>query len=457
MPVQDKMQKIISLCKRRGFVYPGSEIYGGLANTYDFGPLGVELLRNIIDSWWKFFVLERDNIFGMDSAILMSPKVWEASGHTQRFNDALIDCKNCKMRTRADHLIEDNILDLKVEGKTLNELDSLISEKKLKCQTCGKSDWTKARKFNLLFETHIGILEDSQSLSYLRGEIAQGMFVNFRNVIESMRPRLPFGIAQAGKAFRNEITKGNFIFRTLEFNLAEFEYFINPASDKWEEHFEFWKKEMVKWISSLGVSEKNLSWRTHTDEERSHYSTRTEDLDYPYPFGTKEMFGLAYRTDFDLKNHMEKSGADLRYTDFDSGEKFIPHVVEPTFGLNRVFLALLCEAYSEEGNRVVLKLNPKVAPYKLAVFPLVANKNEVVSKAKEVFNLLKKDFKTVFDDRGNIGKRYYSQDEIGTPWCITIDYQTLEDGTVTVRERDTAKQKRVIIEDIASYIKDKLH
>lgn len=446
---QDVMQKLVSLSKRRGFVYPGSEIYGGLANTYDYGPLGVELLRNIVNEWWKSFVTSRSDMYGMDSSILMSPKVWEASGHTQRFNDALIDCKNCKLRTRADHLIENTVEDIKVEGRSMDELEQIIIEHKINCPSCGELNWTKPRKFNLLFETNIGIVEESQSLAYLRGEIAQGMFVNFKNVVESMRPRLPFGIAQFGSAFRNEITKGNFIFRTLEFKLAEFEYFIDSEKQNWKESFEYWEKEMQAWIESLGVKSENLHWRTHTDEERSHYSTLTKDLEYDFPFGRKEMFGLAYRTDFDLRNHTEKSGADLRFVDPDDNKrKFIPHVIEPTFGVNRIFLAVLCDAYAEEGDRVILKLHPKLAPYKAAVFPLVANKEDVVQKAREVYKLLSPHMNVAFDARGNIGKRYYSQDEIGTPYCITIDYQTLEDGTVTVRDRDTAVQRREHIKQL---------
>ncbi|MFH1295069.1 MAG: glycine--tRNA ligase, partial [bacterium] len=381
MPKEEaKQQKIISLCKRRGFVFPGSEIYGGLANTYDFGPLGVEMLRNIIASWWRCFVTGRENIFGLDTSILMSPKVWEASGHTQSFTNDLIDCRVCKYRTRADHLIEDYYESVnkkeQVEGLPLAELDRIIAEFRLKCPNCGHSDWTPARKFNQLFETNIGIITDTSSLAYLRGEIAQGMFVNFKNVLDTMRPKMPFGIAQAGKAFRNEITLGNFIFRTLEFNLAEFEYFFDPKT-AWEDHFDFWKGEMEKWLTGLGVDQSHLSWRIHTDAERAHYSTHTEDLDYDFAFGTKELFGLAYRTDYDLRNHMEKSGVDLRYTDPQTQEKYIPHVVEPTFGLNRVFLCLLTEAYTEDEGRIYLRLAKEVAPYQVAVFPLVANKPEL--------------------------------------------------------------------------------
>ncbi len=455
--VPDMMQKLVSLSKRRGFVYPGSEIYGGLANTYDYGPLGIELLRNITNEWWDFFITKRPEMFGMDSSILMSPKVWEASGHTQRFNDALIDCKNCKLRTRADHLIENALPNEHVEGRTMDQLEEIITSNKIKCPSCGEVNWTKPRKFNLLFETHIGIVEEAMSLAYLRGEIAQGMFVNFKNVVESMRPRLPFGIGQFGSAFRNEITKGNFIFRTLEFKLAEFEYFFDSEKQDWKEVFEYWEGEMQKWIELMGVKHENLSWRTHTDEERSHYSTLTKDLEYKFPFGTKELFGLAYRTDFDLRNHIEKSGADLRFVDpEDNKRKIVPHVVEPTFGVNRIFLVILADAYCEEGERVILKLNPKLAPYKAAVFPLVANKEEIVGKAREVFKTLSAEMSAAFDARGNIGKRYYSQDEIGTPYCVTVDYQTIEDGTVTLRERDSAQQERVKVEDLKAKLKENL-
>jgi glycyl-tRNA synthetase len=454
---ESKQQKIISLCKRRGFVFSGSEIYGGLANTYDFGPLGVEMLRNIVDSWWKFFVTGRENIYGLDTSILMSPKVWEASGHTQRFADDMIDCRECKYRTRADHVIED-FYELigksdKVEGRSLEELDQILVNNRIKCPKCGKSNWTKARKFNQLFETSVGIITESSSLAYLRGEIAQGMFVNFRNVVDTMRPKMPFGIAQAGKAFRNEITLGNFFFRTLEFNLAEFEFFFDPKSS-WEEYFKFWKLQMETWIYSLGVDKSHLRWRTHTDAERAHYSTHTEDLDFEFAFGFKELFGLAYRTDFDLRNHMEKSGVDLRYNDPQTNDKFIPHVVEPTFGINRVLLCLLTEAYTEDTDgRVYLRLNKAVAPFRAAVFPLVSNKPDLVNKAREIYvDLLNKGVRVAWDDRGNIGKRYLSQDEIGTPGCITVDYQSLEDGTVTLRDRDTKTQVRVKIDEISQTI-----
>jgi glycyl-tRNA synthetase len=458
--MEDLLEKIVSLCKRRGFVFPGSEIYGGLANTYDFGPLGVLMLRNIIDKWWTHFVTQRNNMYGLDTSILMSPKVWEASGHTKSFTDVLIDCKKCKTRTRADLLIENhfeaNNKKINVEGKPISELTELIQKNKIKCPNCGSFDWTDPRKFNLLFETNIGIVTDSQSLAYLRGEIAQGMFVNFKNVLDTMRPKLPFGIAQAGKAFRNEITLGNFIFRTLEFNLAEFEFFFDPKKDKWEDWFEYWKKEMESFATSIGLPLEKLKWREHSDAERAHYSTKTQDLDFEFATGFKEMFGLAYRTDFDLKNHMEKSEVDLRYTDPITNEKIIPHVVEPTFGINRIFLALLTQAYDEEKERTVLRLQNDLAPYTVAVFPLLKNKPELVKMARNIFDSLKLDFRTVFDDRGNIGKRYYAQDEIGTPWCVTIDFESLDKDTVTIRDRDSMKQERIPVNKLNSYFQQKL-
>jgi len=413
------------------------------------------MLRNIINDWWSFFITKRKDIYALDTSVLMAPQVWEASGHTKSFTDALIDCKECKNRTRADHLIEKylegNNLLKDVEGEGMDVLEELINKHKIPCPVCSKFNWTKPRRFNLLFETHMGILEDNKSLAYLRGEIAQGMFINFKNVLETMRPKLPFGIAQSGKAFRNEITLGNFIFRTVEFNLAEFEYFFNPNKDSWEEVFNYWKDLMLEWITSLGIPGDMLKWRIHTDKERAHYSARTEDLDYSFGFGFKELFGLAYRTDYDLKNHMEKSGIDLRYTDPETGDKVIPHVIEPTFGISRVFLALLNNGYYEEKERLVLKLDKRISPYKAAVFPLVKNKEDIVSKAQEVFNeLISKGISVDWDDRGNIGKRYFSQDEIGTPFCITVDYQTLEDSTVTIRDRDTMKQERILISDISN-------
>jgi len=452
---------ITALSKRRGFVYPGSSIYGGLANTWDYGPVGIEFLRNIKNLWWEYFVTRRENIFGLDSAMLMSPKVWEASGHTQSFTDMLVECKSCHIRTRADHLIEEcersKGKEVQAEGLSAEELNQLIQDSEVKCPECGAFDWTSPRQFNLLFETKIGIVPENQAQAFLRGEIAQGMFVNFKNVLDSTRAILPFGLAQSGKAFRNEITKGNFIFRTLQFNLAELEYFFDPEKDNWEKVFKYWQDEIFRWTTKeLGVSEKNLRWRAHTDKERSHYSKRTEDLDYKYPFGFKETYAVAYRTDFDLKNHMEKSGEDLYYKDPKTGKKIISHVVEPTFGMDRTFLMLLLEGYTQEKDRLVLKLSPKLAPYKVAVFPLLSNKPQLVKKARNIYNSLKGKLAVIWDDRGNIGKRYYAQDEIGTPWCVTVDFDSLKDDTVTVRDRDSAEQKRVGIGKLAGYFKERL-
>lgn len=450
----DLMDKVVSLAKRRGFVFPGSEIYGGLANSYDYGPLGAQLLKNLKDWWWERFVTTRPEIYGLETSILMNPKVWEASGHTKTFTDALIECRKCHQRTRADHLVSDNLNNVEVEGKPFDQLDGLIEKNRLKCPSCGAFEWTKSKKFNLLFETKVGIVPESQSLAYLRGETAQGMFVDFKQVLETMRPDLPFGLAQSGKAFRNEITKGKFTFRTLEFDLAEFEYFVREA--EWEKWFEYWKKEIWRFAIDIGVNKKKLRWRRQTKEELSHYSTRTEDLEYEFPFGFKEWLAVAYRTDFDLKNHMDKSGTDLRYTDQNTGEKFIPHVIEPTFGLSRSVVTVLVDAYSEIGDRTVLKLHPRLAPVTAAVFPLVRNKPEITAKAKQVFDILKAQFRAAWDDRGNIGKRYYAQDEIGTPWCVTVDYDTLDNDTVTVRDRDTARQERVAIGKLVEYIEKKL-
>lgn len=462
-----KLSDLVSLAKRRGFVYPGSEIYGGLANTYDYGPMGVELIRNIKNAWWDFFVTYRPDIVGLDSCILMSPKVWDASGHTASFTDALIDCKECQTRTRADHLIEDHFESKgeqqKVEGLTEKELDDIIAKEKIPCPKCKQHNWTPVRSFNLLFQTHVGIVPENQSLAYLRGEIAQGMFVNFKNVLDSTRLKLPFGLAQSGPAFRNEITLGNFIFRTLQFNLAEFEYFFDSENQKWEDQFDYWQNQVYTFATkTLGLSEANIRWRSHTKDELSHYSLRTEDLEFSFPFGGfKEMFAVAYRTDFDLKNHMEKSGTDMRYTDpADNKRKFIPHVIEPTFGMDRAFLAVLSNSYHVDDTggkaRTVLKLPPKLAPYKAAIFPLLANKPELTTKAEQLRDQLMQSFAITYDARGNIGKRYFAQDEIGTPYCITVDFDTIQDDTVTVRDRDTAVQERIPISKLKSYLFEKI-
>jgi glycyl-tRNA synthetase len=450
----DLMKKVVALAKRRGFIFPGSEIYGGLANTYDYGPLGVELLRNLRNYWWQYFVTRRENIYGLETSILMNPKVWQASGHTESFTDALVECRQCHQRTRADHLIENHLKDANVEGKSTEELHEIILKEEIKCPLCGQFDWTPPKEFNLLFETHIGIVPENQSLVYLRGETAQGMFVDFKQVLDSLSPKLPFGLAQSGKAFRNEITLGQQVFRTLEFDLAEFEYYIKK--EDWEKEFAYWKEEVEKFALSLGVDKKKLRWRPHTKYELSHYSKRTEDLEYQFPFGFKEWFACAYRTDFDLKNHMEKSGADLRYTDPNTGEKFIPHVIEPTFGLSRTILVLLVDAFTQEKERIVLKLDPKMAPYQIAVFPLLANKPKLIKKARHIFATLSQIYPTAWDDHGNIGKRYRRQDEIGTPWCITVDFDSLADDDVTVRDRDTMKQERIKISQLSKYFQEKL-
>jgi glycyl-tRNA synthetase len=454
---EDLMSKITSLAKRRGFIFPGSEIYGGFANTWDYGPLGAELKNVVKQLWWKRFVQDRPDVFGLDAAILMNPKVWEASGHVAGFNDALVDCKKCRQRIRADHLIEDK-LDIKVEGQSLAELDTIIKDNELACPNCGNRELTAPRKFNLLFKTQVGALEDEKDEVYLRGETAQAMFVNFRQVVDTMRPKLPFGIAQIGKAFRNEITPGNFIFRTLEFELMEMEFFIRRA--EWQKWFEYWQREMEEWLKFIGLKSTNIRWREHSPEELSHYSDKTADIEYKFPAGFKELYGLAYRTDFDLQQHQKNSRKDLQYFDTKTNEKFVPHVIEPTFGVDRTVLALLLDAYTEEevkGNqRVVLKFDKKIAPVKVAIFPLARNKQELVDLARKVFDLVKNDWAAMYDDTGSIGKLYRRQDEIGTPFCVTVDFDSLEDGAVTVRERDTMSQERVKIDKLFNYFKTNL-
>lgn len=421
----DLMEKVVSLAKRRGFVFPGSEIYGGLSNSWDFGPVGAQLKKNIKDLWWKTFVENRDDVVGLDAAIIMNPKVWEASGHVEGFSDPLVECKSCHNRFRADQI-----------------------DIKKACPDCGKKDWSDVKNFNMLVKTYLGSVEDSKTVAYLRGETAQAMFVDFKNVLSTNPKRLPFGIAQMGKAFRNEITTGNFLFRLRELEQMEIEYFINEKD--WRELFELWRKEMWKWFDLVGIDAQKVHEHEIPDGERAHYSKRTIDFEFDYPFGTKELYGLAYRTDYDLSRHQQYSGRDLTY------EGVLPHVIEPTWGVDRTFLAILLSAYYEDDKRVVLKLAPRIAPYKVAIFPLVANKEDIVAKARELYLKLKLRLNTVWDDRGNIGKRYYAQDEIGTPWCVTVDYQTLEDNTVTVRDRDTAQQERVAISSLDSYFLEKL-
>ncbi|KKP68560.1 MAG: Glycine-tRNA ligase [Candidatus Roizmanbacteria bacterium GW2011_GWA2_35_19] len=437
------MEPIIALCKRRGFLYPSSEIYGGLANTWDFGHYGTLLKNNLRDMWWKKFVLQRSDMVGVDASTILPPRVWEASGHLTGFNDALIDCKNCHFRTRADHLIEDKI-DQKVEGLTAQELTNIIKKNKLGCPKCGSKELTDVRKFNLLFETKIGIIDSDKSKAYLRGELAQGIFMNYKNALDTLRVKIPFGIAQQGKVFRNEITMGQGAFRTLEFDLMEFEYFINPKN--WEKIFAYWQKEMWQYALDIGLTTERIRWREHAEFERSFYSKKTVDVEYRFPFGFKELWGIAYRTDHDLKNHSLKSGVSLSYKDIKTGEEYIPHVIEPTFGLSRLTMAIIVDSYQEEvvngKTRVFLKLNSKIAPIKVAVFPLQKDDNLNIY-ARKIYEEVKLRFTCEFDDAGNIGKMYRRQDEIGTPYCVTIDYETLKDDAVTVRVRDSMKQERV--------------
>lgn len=456
------MEKIVSLTKRRGFIYPGSEIYGGLANTWDYGPLGVELKNNLKKHWWEYFVHRRSDIYGLDASILMNPKVWVASGHVGKFADPMVDCRNCKERFAADKLVDTEYKVQKGEeivstGFSDEKLQTYIEELKIKCPNCGAFDWTPIRHFNLMFKTHQGVIEDETAVVYLRPETAQGIFVNFRNVLDSTRLRLPFGIAQIGKAFRNEITPGNFTYRTREFEQMEIEYFLRKEAVKGK--YAEWKDEMQRWITDLGVKKEDLRWRKHTENELSHYSSLTFDLEYKFPFGWGELFGFAYRTDFDLKNHMKHSGKDLRYTDPETKEKFIPHVIEPSFGVERPLLAILLDAYHEEEvrgeRRVVLKLKSVLSPIKVAIFPLVRTDAQLVKIARKIFADLSQKFVCQYDDLGSIGRRYRRHDEIGTPFAITVDSDTIKDNTVTVRDRDTMGQERVKVNELEEYLKHK--
>lgn len=454
------LDKIAAFAKTRGFLYPSSEIYGGLANTYDYGPYGAALKENIRQLWWKKFITSRGDIYGIDSSIMINPKVWEASGHVANFGDVMVEDKENRKRYRADHIIEDFFStkgeEIKVDGKTADELQEIIEQNGIKSPD--GNDLTRARKFNLLFKTEVGIIEGEGSQTYLRGEIAQGLFINFKNILESMHPKLPFGIGQAGKAFRNEITKGQLTHRTLEFDLMEFEYFFDPEVNNWEELFEYWQKEMESFVDELGIKKENIRWRKHEEFELSHYSKRTEDIEYNYPWGFKEMFGLAYRTDFDLKNHEQNSGKDLKYI-YPDGKKLTPHVIEPTFGLSRLVTIMLMDSYDEEvvneETRIVLRLTKSLAPIKVAILPLM-KKNGLAEKAKEIYDNLKNSFACEYDESGSIGKRYRRQDEIGTPYCVTVDFDTLEKGTVTIRDRDTMKQDVIKVEELENYLKNNL-
>ena len=454
------MDKIVALCKNRGFIFAGSEIYGGLANTWDYGPLGVEFKNNVKKAWWRKFVQESPYNVGMDAAILMNPETWVASGHVVNFNDPLMDCKSCKARFRADKLIEDYAkahgLDVHPDGWSHEEMADYIKEQGITCPECGKTDFTGIRKFNMMFKTFQGVNEDTASQIYLRPETAQGIFVNFRNVQRTTRKKIPFGIAQIGKSFRNEITPGNFTFRTREFEQMELEFFCAPGTEM--EWYAYWKDFCKNWLLSLGMAEAHMRMREHDPAELSHYSNGTTDIEFLFPFGWGELWGIASRTDFDLKAHANHSGASMDYLDPFTNERYIPYCVEPSLGADRVALAFLCDAYDEEtlensDVRNVLRLHPALAPFKAAVLPL--QKNKLGEKAKEVHSMLARHFMVDYDDAGQIGKRYRREDEIGTPLCITIDFDTLEDETVTVRDRDTMEQIRLPICQLESYILEK--
>lgn len=454
------MDKIVGLCKSRGYVYPGSEIYGGLANTWDYGPLGVELKNNIKKAWMKKFVQESKYNVGLDAAILMNPEVWVASGHVGNFSDPLIDCKECKTRHRADKLIEEwaheQGKDMIADGMSDEQLINFIKENHIPCPNCGKENFTDIRKFNLMFKTFQGVTEDSKSEIYLRPETAQGIFVNFKNVMRTTRRKLPMGIAQIGKAFRNEITPGNFTFRTREFEQMELEFFCKPGTDL--EWHKYWKEFCENWLLSLGMKKENIRLRDHSPEELSHYSNGTTDIEFTFPFGWGELWGIADRTNYDLKQHMEHSKEDMTYLDPETNEKYIPYCIEPSLGCDRVALAFLCNAYDEEeiaeGDvRTVLHLHPALAPYKVAVLPLSKKLSE---KAEEIYSSLSKKFMCDYDEAGSIGKRYRREDEIGTPYCVTIDFDTLDDNCVTIRDRDTMEQIRVKIDELEAWIQEKV-
>jgi len=451
------MEKLVSFAKTQGFVYQGSEIYGGLANTWDFGPLGVELKNNIKKAWWKKFVQESKYNVGLDCAILMNPETWIASGHVGGFSDPLMDCKACNTRHRADQLIEEATKGaVNPAGWSNKEMEEYIKQNGIACPNCGKSDFTEIRKFDLMFKTHIGVIENDKSVVYLRPETAQGIFVNFKNVLRTTRKKLPFGIAQIGKSFRNEITPGNFIFRTREFEQMELEFFCKPGDDLgW---YDYWKKFCFDFVISLGVNPEKLRLREHSPEELSHYSKGTSDIEYLFPFGWGELWGIANRTDFDLTRHSEHSGERLDYLDPETNERYIPYCIEPSVGVERLFLTVLCDSYEEEvlengETRQVLHLHPFLAPIKVAVLPLV---KKLEDKALEIYDELRKEFMADYDVSGNIGRRYRRQDAIGTPFCVTIDFDTLEDGTVTVRDRDTMAQERVKVSELKEYLAERI-
>ena len=457
------MDKIVALCKNRGFVYAGSEIYGGLSNSWDYGPLGVEFKNNVKKAWWKKFVTECPYNVGLDSAIIMNPQTWVASGHLGGFSDPLMDCKSCKSRHRADKLIEDyafqNNLDINPAGWTDEEMSAYIAEKGIACPDCGATDFTDIRKFNLMFKTFIGVTEGSSNTVYLRPETAQGIFVNFKNVARTTRKKMPFGVGQIGKSFRNEITPGNFVFRTREFEQMELEFFCKPGTDL--DWFNYWRNFCAEWLYNLGMTKENLRLRDHSPEELCFYSKGTTDIEFLFPFGWGELWGIADRTDYDLTQHQNVSGESMDYFDAETNEKYIPYVVEPSLGADRVALAFLCDAYDEEivdpaknDTRVVLHLHPALAPFKCAVLPLSKKLSDKATE--EVFATLSKKFNVDFDDAGSIGKRYRREDEIGTPFCITYDFESVEDHCVTVRDRDTMEQIRMPISELEAYIAEKI-
>ena len=461
MAVEKSMEKVVALCKGRGYIFPGSEIYGGLANTWDYGPLGVEFKNNVKKAWWKKFVQESPYNVGVDCAILMNPEVWVASGHIGGFSDPLMDCKECKSRFRADKLVEDfmkseGVESPQVDGWSNEELMSYIKEKNIGCPECKSKNFTDIRKFNLMFKTFQGVTEDSKATVYLRPETAQGIFVNFKNVLRTSRKKLPFGIAQIGKSFRNEITPGNFTFRTREFEQMELEFFCKPGEEL--EWFRYWKEYCYNFLLRLGLKAESLKLRDHEQKELSHYSNATTDIEFKFPFGWGELWGIASRTDFDLKQHMKQSGQDLVYLDPTTNEKLVPFCIEPSLGADRVALAFLADAYDEEvigeGDvRTVLRLHPALAPYKAAILPLSKKLSE---GALKLYEMLSKKFSIDYDEAGSIGKRYRREDEIGTPFCITYDFQSDEDNTVTIRDRDTMEQIRLPIDEVVAYIENKL-
>ena len=454
------METIVNLCKSRGYIYPGSEIYGGLANTWDYGPLGVELKNNVKKLWRKKFIQEKKDIVGLDAAILMNPETWVASGHVSGFSDPLIDCKECKTRHRADKLIEEwaheNKQDLIADGWTDEQMVKFIQDNKIPCPNCGKTNFTSIRKFNLMFKTFQGVTEDSTATVYLRPETAQGIFVDFKNVLRTTRKKIPMGIAQIGKAFRNEITPGNFTFRTREFEQMELEFFCKPGTDL--DWFKYWKEFCENWLLSLGMKKENIRLRDHSKEELVFYSKATTDIEFNFPFGWGELWGIADRTDYDLTQHMNHSKQDLSYLDPETNERYVPYVIEPSLGADRVTLAFLCNAYDVEDlgegdSRVVLHLHPALAPYKVAILPL---SKKLGDKANEIFDKLSKSFSCDYDEAGSIGKRYRREDEIGTPYCLTVDFDTLEDNQVTIRDRDTMEQVRIPIDEVENYINEKI-